>query len=319
MAQRIFVFVETELQETHHADIPSLLESDAVFWIDIHQPSMADFQLLESTFRFHPLAVEDTRNGRQRPKAEDYGEMLFVILNAIRKTDTDIFFDEIDVFMGKNYVVTVHDDALPLLDQVVSRCNRFMHPQIRVSSGYLLYVISDVIVDGYFPILEAIGDELDTVIENVLKDPRQATLERVFILRRILSEMWRVASQKREIFTTLARKEVTLLDDKILRYYLRDVHDHLIRVTDQINTFRDTVSNIVDLYLSSVSNRLNNFVQRLTIATVGIGVIAAIGGFYGMNFEHTFPAFHEPWGVWFALGLMALTILGIIFYIRRVK
>ena len=173
-----------------------------------------------------------------------------------------------------------------------------------------------MVVDLYFPVLDQIGDEIEDISEAIIARPRHDELNRVFRLKRALAEMWRVAGQQRDMFNVFTRLELQYIGEEIARYYMRDIYDHLLRISDTISTFRDTVSGAVDIYLSAVSNRLNIVVQRLTVITIGIGVLTVISGFFGMNFEHSWPPFDAPWGIFFALFLMVLglVIVGVILW-----
>ena len=166
-------------------------------------------------------------------------------------------------------------------------------------------------MDSYFPVLDTVGDEIEEMNEAILERPQKETLARLFQLKRTLAEMWRVAGQQRDMFSLLTRDNSHLIKEESLRYYLRDVYDHLLRISDTVNTFRDMLSNVVDLYMSAISNRLNIVVQRLTVVTIGVGVLTVISGFYGMNFEQTWPPFAADWGVPFVLVLMVLALVGI--------
>jgi magnesium transporter len=269
-------------------------------------------------FQFHPLAIEDTRNQRQRPKVEEYPGYLFTILNAVSLQGDEVTFTELDVFAGERYIVTVHMDAQPTIDEARRRVDEVC--QLRpMSAAYLLYALLDVVVDSYFPILEDISDDIEEIGDAIFETPTQDSLQRLFLLKRGLSEMWRVVNQQRDMFLLLMRENSWLVTDEALRFYMRDVYDHLLRIGDNINTFRETATNTVELYMSAVSNRLNQQVNRLTIITMGIGVLAVITGFYGMNFEQTWPPFTAPWGVPFVLALILVTLLGILRFVYMRK
>lgn len=296
--------------------IPDVLsQTNAVLWLDIDGEDVAHETLLSDIFGFHPLAIEDTRNQRQRPKVEEYPGYIFTILNAVTLRDDEVDFTEVDVFVGSNYIVTVHKGAEPSIVEARRRVDDVC--QIKpMSAGYLLYILLDVVVDSYFPILDDISEEIDAIGDSIFEEPRQESLQRLFTLKRGLSEMWRVVSQQRDMFMLLMRENNRLVTDEPLRYYMRDVYDHLLRIGDNINTFRETVTNVVELYMSAVSNRLNEQVNRLTIVTMGIGVLAVITGFYGMNFERTWPPFEAWWGVPYVLALIFLTVLIVLIYVR---
>lgn len=260
-------------------------------------------------FKFHPLAIEDSTNQQQRPKVEEYPNHLFMILNPVAYLDGEVVFRELDVFLGSNFIVTVHPTTEPLLKDVIARIERRM-PGVAQTPDHLLYFLVDTVIDSYFPVLDTIGEEVDDISEMLLEKPHQDIVKRIFKLKREMTEMGRVVSLQRDMFNVLTRGDSQrAINQEPLRLYMRDVYDHVLRIGDTVNTIRDTLSNLVDLYLSSASNRLNVVVQRLTVITIGTGALAVVTGFYGMNFEHTWPPFSAPWGVPFVLALMAVTLV----------
>lgn len=297
-------------QEVASPDVAALLASpDTIFWVDMLGPSAEDLVVMREVFQFHPLAIEDTTNQRQRPKVEEYGDTLFTIVNTVELEDAELSFRELDVFVGKHYLVTVHAEVEPVIEQVQRRCkNRAQYGQV-MTLGYIMYSLVDTVVDSYFPVLDTIGEEIETMNEAILIRPEKQTLERLFRLKRTLAEMARVAAQQRDMFSLLTRENSHLIREESLRYYLRDVYDHLLRISDTVNSYRDMLSSVVELYMSAVSNRLNIVVQRLTVITIGIGVLTVISGFYGMNFERTWPPFSTEWGVPFVIVLMVLALI----------
>jgi magnesium transporter len=298
-------------------DRDTLLASADVLWVDITGPSEDDLKLMRDVFQFHPLAIDDTRNQRQRPKVEEYDDHLFAILNPVMPQDGDtVTFRELDIFVGRNYVVTVHPDYEPIIEEARQRVGRHK-ASMPVSAGHILYVLTDIVVDEYFPILDRIGEAVDELEEALLEKPQQEMLNNLFRLKRMLAELWRVVGQQRDMFNVLSRRDLTYIDAESLQYHLRDVYDHLLRISDMTSTYRDLLTSMVDLYMSSVSNRLNRVVNRLTIVTVAIGALAVITGFYGMNFAQTWPPFEQWWGVPFVMLLMTLAITAILVIFRR--
>lgn len=293
-------------------DLKGLRASSSVLWLDLVSPTMEDMLQLQRVFGFHPLAIEDTRNEHQRPKVEEYADHLFIITNHAVYEEDELCFREIDMFLGRNYLVTVHDTCVDVMDKVQRRMNlkdNFRH----VSSEYLLYVLLDTIVDDYFPLMDRMDNEIETLSEQVLESADRNLLMRLFELKRMLNEAWYVVGQERDMFAILTRREADLITHHdVLEYYLRDVSDHLIRVGDIIAVMREDLKNIADLYVSSTSNRLNKVVNRLTIITIMIGAFTVISGFYGMNFARTWPPFEAEWGVLFVLALMAFAAAGVL-------
>lgn len=321
---------EEHPREVEASALPALLKKPQhTIWIDITSPQEDDVHLMEQVFKFHPLAIEDTRNQQQRPKIEEYDDYLFIILNPVsivrppvdqpaprRMDGYDIAFRELDIFVGKNYVVTVHHDAEAVIDEARRRCGR---SHLKTSAGYLLYILMDTAVDSYFPVLDAIGEEIDELEDDILIHPSEFMLSRLFNLKRRLNEVWRVTGQQRDMFNIITRRDMMYIDYDLLQYHLRDVYDHLLRITDTANTFRDLLTSMVDLYMSAVSNRLGRVVHRLTVITVAIGIMTVVSGFYGMNFERTWPPFNAEWGVPLVLALVLGFIAALLLIFRRLK
>jgi len=293
--------------------IPELLRSAAVLWVDVRGPEEADVRLMEEVFGFHPLAIEDTRNQRQRPKAEEYDGHVFLILNPVRCGVEGAEFRELDVFVGSNYVVTVHPGEEPVVEEARRRLDR----HAPATPGHVVHALLDVVVDGYFPLLDAVGEALDELEETVLARPGPEALSSLMRLKRTLLEARRVVGPQRDVLHLLTRADLSYLSAEELRYPMRDVYDHLLRVTDMLDTYREILTGTLDVYLSAVSNRLNQVVNRLTALTVVIGVLAVVTGFYGMNFERTWPPFEAAWGVPFVLGLMAGAVGALLLGFRR--
>lgn len=316
---RIFVLGEHDLTEAAPEELSALLEAGTQIWVEILRPNAEEVRVLRDVFRFHPLAIEDSINMRQRPKVEDYGSTLFTIMNPLHFDDGELTFSELDAFLGPNFIVTVHSGVETLIDQVISTCKKRISYGDKLYVGLILYLLVDVTVDGYFPALDTISDELDSLTDQLILDPDPLKLARIFALRKILLEFMRVVGQQRDMFTVVLRDHQPFVTDMALRYYMRDVFDHLLRLNDLITQSREEAASAVELFFSSQSNKLNTFIQKLTIITVGIGVLTVIGGFYGMNFLRTFPAFESSWGVLFVLGLMAVVVLGTLYALRRVS
>jgi len=304
------------------ADLPALLttEDDSVFWVDMDSPSAEDVRTMLEVFLFHPVAVEDTRNHEQRPKIEEYPGYLFMIVNPVSMVNDELDFRELDLFVGRNYVVTVHIGAESVVEEAHRRLgNPVVLPQISVS--YVMYTLLDVVVDGYFPIMDTIEEEINELEDVILSRSKQESLSRVFTLKRMLLHLWRVVWPERDMLNTLTQPHVLSFianNNNADQFYLRDVSDHLFRIADMVSTFRDTLTSVIDLYMSSVSNRLNRVVNRLTVITLGFGLLAVITGFYGMNFELTWPRFNDPRGVPFVLLLVTAVLVIIVAVLRRI-
>jgi magnesium transporter len=303
---KITVFDSDGVREAQAVDLPGLLAStDATTWVDMPGPTEEDVCVLREVFRIHPLVIEDITNQEQRPKVEEYPDYLFFILNPVAFANGEVTFHELDALIGHNFVVTAHRRDEPVLAEI----RRRVPPRaegLRMSTSYLLYVVMDSVIDAYFPVLDALGDTIEDIENEVLDEPRQATLTRLFHLKRAMIDLWRVVWPQREILNILLHHELPYVERDVLQYHLRDISDHLMWLADMVNTSRDHLSSITDLYMSAVSNRLNRVVNRLTVFALTVGVLTVVGGFYGMNFLHTWPPLNAPWGVPFVLGMMVV-------------
>jgi magnesium transporter len=312
---RILVWRESGVAEVGLEALPALLESGTPTWVDITGPDDGEARMMQEVLRLHHLAVEDTRNQRQRPKLEEYPDHLFLILNPVQVVNGETDVRELDVFVTRGCTVTVHPDEEPALAEVERRLARVPPPQM--TTAHMLYVLLDTVVDSYFPLLDEIADEIEQLEDLVLAQPDEDSLNRLFALKRRLVLLRKVVAPQRDVMTMLNRRDLPYLDLAGLSYHLRDVLDHLLRIGEAVDTFRDLLSSGIDLYMSAISNRLNRVVNRLTVVTVVVGVLAVVTGFYGMNFEHTWPPFAAPWGVPFTMALMASLVVGVILVLRR--
>jgi magnesium transporter len=245
-------------------------------------------------------------NENQRAKVEEYTDHLFLILNPAAQNKKEITFRELDIFVGSHYVVTVHRGYEPVIGHVRKQID-LEHMYSPLSPTYLLYIVLDHVVDGYFPIIDYLEEEINDISTTILLHPAQEQLNRVFEIKRTLSEMWRVLWPQRDIMNVLINHKLVYIDQEI-EYYLRDVSDHLLRIGDMVHTLSETLTGLTNLYVSALSNQLNRVVNRLAVVTVVIGILTVISGFYGMNFEHTWPPFSSDWGVPFVFFAMAALV-----------
>jgi len=296
-------------------DIPELLNSDeGVVWVELPDPGDAEIRVMEDIFRFHPLAIEDTRNQEQRPKAEDFPDHLFIILNPMFPETEDIF-RELDVFIGPNYIVTVHRGCGSVIKEAQQRLDPARQRQA-VNSSYLFYMIMDTVVDGYFPEVVAISDEIDNLGDRILLDAQDEMIDRLFELKHRLNTIWKSLVPQRNIINVLTEHDTFFRSQNNL-YHLRDVSDHLYQISDSVSFYRDTINSLVGLYATAVSNRLNEVVTRLTVFTIIIGVLTVISGFYGMNFIQLWPPLDDPNSGLYVFGGMIVLVVMLLLYFRR--
>jgi magnesium transporter len=304
------------------ADPPEPLESlvgrdGQVVWIDVVNPTPSAMAEIGKVCNLHPLAVEDALKRRQRPKVEEFDRYLFITTHAARPRGTHgVALDEIDIFVGRGFVITTHA-ATPVIEEVRRRIQHAA-PELRSIEGYLLYVILDVVVDSYFPVLDALDQYVERLEDTLFKQPTPRTMEQLFQAKRALLQLRRVATPQRDMMNLLMRRDALLVGAP-LNVYFRDIYDHLLRITEQIDTHRDLLAGALDIYLTLTGNRLNEVVKVLTMITAIFASLAVITGIYGMNFEQPFPPFEWRYGFVAALGLMAVSVFIMLAIFRRMR
>jgi magnesium transporter len=277
-ASDAFTFVVPCSTSIDEARIRDHLERDHFFWLDLPAPSHDDLSKLRELFGFHPLALEDTEHFGQRPKLDNFGDYVFLVFyGAWRHRDEDPEpLREVHLFISGQFLVTIHRDPLPPLDQQREQLDgRVLH-----SEQFLLYRVLDALTDSFFPLLADMDDEIDALEAAVLANPTEHQLERLFSLKRQLVAMRKVVTPQRDLFARSIDQIADLpgleLDE---RDYFRDVYDHLIRISDLIDSYRDLLSGATDLYLSTISNRQNDVMKQLTvIATIFLPVTSRLPG-----------------------------------------
>ena len=305
----------------------ALRDPKARFWVDMDHPSDEDVGLLDDVFGFHPLAIEDSIQYSQRPKIESYnhvgdalrqGYFYMVIHGPDQQTiRQQLRTKELDMFVSERYLVTIHEESMRSVEEVLNRAKA--DPRIVLEPGIdlLLYGILDRLVDHYLPILDYLREELDDLEEQALLDPTPDLLTRITVKKRELLDLRRIIGPQREVLAQLTRGDVPFIREST-RLYLRDVQDHLIRTVEMVELYRDLVLGARDIYLSSVSNRLNQIMKTLTIITVIAVPLNVITGFFGMNFEHI-PGLHTPLAFWTALLVMLVTVALLLMLFRKIQ
>jgi magnesium transporter len=264
--------------------IPQLLAHDEYFWLDLDEPGDAEEAFLAETFKFHPLALEDLRKRGQRPKLEDFHDYVFLVYYGAREkagSVGEVELQEVHAFISGGYIVTSHAGPIAALAEARKR----LEAQPPRSEQFVVYRVIDALTDSFFPVLERLDDELERLDEEIFDQPSPAHLERITELRRQLVELRRVATPQRDL---LARGTDDILEIPGLqadsREYFRDVYDHAIRISEQIDSFRDLLSGSRDAYLSTVSNRLNRITTQLTVVATIFLPLSFVVGFFGQNF-----------------------------------
>jgi len=289
---------------------------DAVTWIDV--VGLHDVDLVAEIgrlFGLHSLALEDVVNTGQRPKVEDYAGHLFCVLRHFHEVDGKMAPEQISLFLLPGVVITFQEVAGDAFEPVRERIRRGAGRLRSRGADYLAYALVDALVDRFFPLLEALGERIEELEEELIDEPTPDSLDTIYELRRDLLMLRRTAWPKRELILSLHRGDSPLIGDET-RIFLRDAYDHAIEVMEVIETYRELAASMLDVYLSSVSHRMNEVMKVLTIIATLFIPLTFLAGIYGMNF-HNMPELAWPWGYPAALLLMAAIAVALLFYFRR--
>jgi magnesium transporter len=294
------------------------MQRDHFFWLDLTAPSHEDLARLGEIFALHPLALEDTESFEQRPKLDDYGEHVFLVFYGAGRDEASgsQHLREVHLFISGHWVVTIHRDPLPALEQQREQLDgRELH-----SEQFLLYRILDALTDSFFPILADMDEEIDDLEAAVLENPTDGQLQRLFGLKRQLVALRKVVTPQRDLFARSIDQIADLPGLELdARDYFRDIYDHLIRISDLIDSYRDLLSGATDLYLSTVSNRQNEVMKQLTVIATIFLPLSFITGFFGQNFGFLVrDLIADDWTFWvFGIGSLLATCALLLAYFRR--
>ena len=295
----------------------ALLTDDALHWIDLEDPTVKEATILEDPFHFHPLAIEDCLAEVHHPKVDDYESYVFVIVHGIRfDAPTDQFITrELDIFLGKNYLITHHKGPMRSIATLRELCSKNLVSSFPKGVDFLIHQILDQLFEHYFPNLDAIEDKVQLVQVEVFEDPTRETLDRIFALKKDVLQLRRICAPQREIVNRLARGEFKVVSARAAIYF-RDIYDNLYRIVEASFSYQDIVQSLLDAYLSAVSNRLNETMKRLTVIGAIMAALTVITGVYGMNFEFM-PELHWKFGYAFVWGMMFLVTGGLYYWFRK--
>src|SRR5262245_13010615 len=284
-----------------------LADPDTKVWVDLQNTGPAGFDRIAPALTFHPMAVEDCVLDVNRPKIDDYRDYLYLVFHSARWDETrrEPVLKEIDILIGANYLLTYHEEQTRSIERARELLAR-RGDLLSRGPDHLLYYILDVMVDNYLPIIDLIHAKVDELEERVLHKPNKRVLADILHLKRGVSAIRRVVGPQRDTMLALTRDEYAAIRP-VMRPYLRDVYDRLVRVSDLLDSFRDELATVLDIYVSQVSNQLNEVMKVLTLITVVIVPVTLVASIYGMNVH--FPGVNTVWGFWVSLGLMAVTAL----------
>jgi magnesium transporter len=274
-------------------------------WLDIEQPDEDDFKLLLETFKFHPLTIEDIQHQNQRPKVDEYPDYNFAVIFQADWQGDDVAFREHHLFVGPHYLISVHLEPSPVLDTLKDRLAR--SPELtKGQPAFLTYFVIDALVDATFPVLEQVDGTVDRMEDDIIEKAAPGSLDRIYHLKHSVTDLRRYLGAQRDVFQRLTTHGIHLQQADMTLYY-RDVYDHIVRQYETVDSLRDLLTSAMDVYLSTVSNRLNQTTKALTVIASLFLPLSFLTGFYGMNFTYLTTVLETPY-LAFAVGVGTMLI-----------
>jgi magnesium transporter len=328
------------------ASIAEVLANPAnILWMDVQDPADEDIAVLRNSFGFHPLAIEDAIRAHERPKVDAYdlssgasllnvpngasagdapapevrgGSYYFVVFYAAvyDSHEDHITAQAVSLFIGANFLVTVHCGGFSHVDDTLARWQAPNSP-LGHRVGALVHALLDALVDDYFPLMDRVADRVEDLEDTIFVSFTEESIETIFRLKKGLLNARRTIAPERDVLNVLLRRQLPIFTSEDVTY-LQDVYDHIVRVTDNIDTYRDLLSSALDSYLSLQSNKLNQIMKTLTVASIILMTASLITGFYGQNFKR-FPALDFPIGSAWSLLLIVVATVSLVIYFRRKK
>jgi magnesium transporter len=297
-----------KVTETHDGLRDILADTEARAWIDLSDPAPEVVEAISAQIGLHPLVAEDIIESNERAKVELVGDIIHIVMFVLARAD-ELETLEIDFVLGKRFVLSVHPRAWD--PRSVHQLKLGLEAILGRGPDFLLWVLLDGIVDGYFPIIDAYADEIDQVQDDIVDDPSKQALQQVFEIKRDLIRLRHVVHPSREIFGRLTSREFDLIGEEQV-FYFRDVYDHLIRLSDEYDSLRELAAGALEVYLSTINNNLSTIMKRLTGITVVLAGIAAIGGLFGMSEAPGAFNGSEGFGFWaITIGTLVLASIAV--------
>lgn len=314
---------EQNLQEKQISNIEECFPfktTPTVTWINID--GLHEVEIIEKLgkqFELHPLILEDILHTEQRPKYEDFDKYIFIVLKMLSYNEEfqAVESEQVSLILGDNFVISFQERIGDVFEPIRDRIRNAKGRVRKMGPDYLAYTLTDAIVDSYFAILEKVGEKIESMEEELVSDPTENTLQQIHTMKREMISLRKSVWPLREVISGVQRSESPIIKEST-EIYLRDVYDHTIQIIDTIESFRDMVSGMLDIYLSSISNKMNTVMKVLTIIATIFIPLTFVAGIYGMNFEHM-PELKWKWaypGVWIIMLVITVIMLT---YFRRKK
>jgi len=318
--------IDYNKEEYHEINVKDIEEcfpfdkESIVTWINID--GIHNSEIIENIgkhLNLHPLLLEDIMNTHQRPKIEDYGDCIFMVLKMLYHDaeQNKLEIEQVSLILGPNYVISFQEKEGDVFNPVRERIRKGKGKVRNMRASYLAYTLIDAIIDHYFILLEGTGDKIEEIEEELVTEPVPKTLQAIHDLKREMIYLRKSVWPLREAISGLEKIESVLIEQTV-GLYLRDLYDHTIQVIDTIESFRDMISGMLDIYLSSISNKMNEVMKVLTIIATIFIPLTFIAGIYGMNFVYI-PELQLRWGYFAALFVMAVLGIIMLFYFRKKK
>ena len=312
--------VEREVQSVE--ELLPFCDAPTITWINVDGLSNISFLTeLGKAFKLHPLTLEDVLNCGQRPKVEEYDTYEFVVVKSIDMVDDELESEQISIIFGRNYVLTLQEVPGDSFEPVRERIRHGKGLIRRMGPDYLAYALMDALIDEFFPVLERYGEKIESLEDEVVERPTPPTLHQIHSVKRELLLLRRSAWPERDLLNAMLREDSKFVTAET-KVFLRDCYDHIVQVMDMIETYRELASGMLDVYLSSLSNRMNEVMKVLTIIATIFIPLTFIAGIYGMNFDPDVSRWNMPelrwtYGYPFSLALMALVAAWLVRFFRR--
>ena len=318
---RIIDYDETQLEEKEVKTVEEVFpfkDKPTITWINID--GLHDIEVIEKIgrhFGLHPLVLEDIVNTEQRPKLEDFGDHIFVVLKMLYYDNdkNELEVEQVSLIFGLNFVISFQECLGKIFEPLRERIRKGKGRVRKSGADYLAYALIDSIVDNYFVILEQFGERIEDTEQGLATNPTQETLQTIRAFKKEMIFLRKSIWPLREVVNSLERGESPLIHEST-GIYLRDVYDHTIQIIDAVESYRDMLSGMLDVYLSSISNKMNEVMKVLTIFAAIFIPLTFVAGLYGMNFQFM-PELGWHWGYFAALGFMAVIGILLVVYFRR--
>ena len=317
----VFNFDEQGLEEKTLKDVAECLaykDKGGMTWINIdglHEPNL--LEQLGAGFGLHPLMLEDIANTEQRPKLEDYGEYLYVVVKMLFRPGRTILTEQLSLVIGKNLLISFQERRSAVFNPICERLRNGKARARTLGADFLAYQLIDAVIDDYFVVLERLSDDVEALEERIISTPKSNELRDLHLLKKDMIQLRRSVTPLRDVISAMQRGNSPLIGDAV-RMYLRDIYDHVVAAADAVEAMRDLLNSMLEIHMSNLNIRLNEVMKVLTIVTTLFIPATFIAGVYGMNFKHM-PELDWSWGYPAALLLMAVAAGGMFLYFKRKK